>query len=191
MIEDPSAHDPRVHLAGLDVEGLSGYVAGMESSGQQQLISSNQLPRLARPHWDAFEAIGIHRGEDVDGVDGLFCVASLPEGWTRKASENPVWSSLVDDRGLKRVAMFYEAAFYSRAAFMRLVERPGYVLAEDLINGYNLTDLPPQWDLLTNTERYDFRQGLEELRTFIEQFPREDRGRKTRIERVLRLIDAL
>lgn len=189
MIEDTSAHDPRVHLAGMDVEGLSSYVEGMESEGQQQVVSSNQLPRHAKPDWDVFEALGIQRGEDVGGVDGLFCIASLPEGWTRKAHENPIWSSLVDARGLERVAIYYKAAFYSRAAFMRLVESPGYVLAGDLINNSNLADLPPRWDLLTAAERCDFRRGLEELRTFIEKFPHEDRGRRARVERIIGLID--
>lgn len=189
MVEDTSSHDPRVHLAGMDVEGPSGYVSGMESAGQRELVSSNQLPRQAEPSWDEFEAIGIRRGEDVDGADGLFCEASLPEGWTRQPREHPMWSRLVDERGIERVVVFYKAAFNDREAFMRMIEHPGDVLATAVINGSNLESLPAQWPVLTDTERRDFRRRLGEMHTFIEQHLIEDRGRKVRIESIIRLID--
>lgn len=188
MIEDTSSHDRRVHLAGLDIEGPTTYIEAMEAEGQQQLLSSNQLPRHAKPHWDAFEALGIRRGENVGGLDGLFCTATLPDGWTRQASQNPIWTSLIDERGLKRVEIFYKAAFYDRSAFMTLVEHPGRVLASDVIYSQSPAALPPQWDVLTDTERADFRQLIDEMHADIQNRRIQDFGQKTRIETLISLM---
>ena len=76
-------------------------------------------------------------GDVVEG-DDLFRAVTLPKGWSKAATDHAMWSGVVDGRGVERVEVFYKAAFYDRAAHMRLA-RPGCRFASSYIYG----DDPP------------------------------------------------
>lgn len=115
---------------GMAGESPSKMITDMEKSGQRQLVASHQLPaKVQSPHTDAdFEALGFTFGPPVDG-DPLFRAATLPQGWSKQASDHDMWSYVVDERGRRRVAVFYKAAFYDRRAFMGLESVESYVSA--------------------------------------------------------------
>jgi hypothetical protein len=119
MIENTGRRDPLLHLAGAwDDPGR--YITDMESDGQRQLVHSDRLPTdMGRNTVEEFEALGFKLG-DPDPQDPLFRPATLPEGWSREGSDHAMWSSIVDQNGRQRVAIFYKAAFYDRSAHMRL-----------------------------------------------------------------------
>lgn len=91
----------------------------MEAAGQQQLVNSDRLPVDTDGQDQAFIDLGFTFGEP-DADDPLFRPATLPEGWTRRASDHDMWSYLVDETGTDRVSIFYKAAFYDRRAHMGL-----------------------------------------------------------------------
>ena len=47
----------------------------------------------------------------------------LPDGWEIKATEHTMWNEVLDDKGRKRMTIFYKAAFYDRDAFANLQTR--------------------------------------------------------------------
>ncbi|TSD48561.1 hypothetical protein FFI94_022110 [Rhodococcus sp. KBS0724] len=170
-VENTSNRDDMLHLAGVMSEGQTGYIEGMEAAGQAQLVHSDVLPAEAAndynseggtDQWPLLEALGIVRGEPVAG-DPLFVHATLPDGWTREASEHAMHSYLLDARGVRRVAIFYKAAFYDRRADLRVVN-VGTELASEAIYGDDPAVLPPVWPKLTTAERADFCAGLESYR---------------------------
>jgi hypothetical protein len=59
-------------------------------------------------------------GEDADDI---FVTVKFPDGWEIKATDHSMWSDLLDDKGRKRGAIFYKAAFYDRSAHMNLTRR--------------------------------------------------------------------
>ncbi|MCY0921859.1 MULTISPECIES: hypothetical protein [unclassified Streptomyces] len=113
-------------LAGMVAGALLGrspdeLIAGQEQRGQEQLVTSDRLPtEILRGDRASFEALGFQFGA-ADPADPLFVPASLPDGWTREASDHPMWSYILDDLGRRRVAIFYKAAFYDRCAEMQFV----------------------------------------------------------------------
>jgi hypothetical protein len=164
-IENTSERDPMLHLLGVMSEGTSGYITGMEAAGQRQLLASSQLPKDGP--WDELTALGFVKGEPVDD---LFVNATLPEGWKREGSDHAMWSYLLDQRGIRMVAIFYKAAFYDRRAFMRF-EHPGYSASTEVLYGDDPVALPSQWPLFTDEERADFRAGLDRMREHVEDSP--------------------
>ena len=101
--------------------GASGIIEAQEAQGQRELVKSSLLPAEFR-HRAAFERLGFTFGEPVAG-DSLFVNATLPPGWTRQGSDHAMWSYLLDDKGRRRVSVFYKAAFYDRSAHMGLSRR--------------------------------------------------------------------
>ena len=97
---------------------MPGGIEAQEKRGQSALVNSAMLPVQAQ--WDQLAQIGIVRG---DPVDDLFVNATLPAGWTKRATEHDMWSDLLDEQGRKRAAIFYKAAFYDRSAHMTLSRR--------------------------------------------------------------------
>lgn len=170
-IENTSNRDALVHLAGMMGEGQTGYIENMEAAGQAQLVHSEVLPAEAAPdynsepgtdQWPLLEALGIVRGETVPG-DPLFVHATLPAGWTRKASGHAMTSYLLDARGVRRVSIFYKAAHYDRRADLRVM-KVGAELASEAIYGEGPAALPAEWPELTRDERADFCAGLDSYR---------------------------
>ena len=89
-----------------------------EAVGQQELVNGCELPfRVNGGDRKVLEAAGVVFGEKVDN---LFCKATLPAGWTKRATDHSMWSELVDDQGVVRATMFYKAAFYDRDAFLNV-----------------------------------------------------------------------
>src|SRR5206468_1980936 len=107
------------------------YITGMESAGQRQLVDSASLPTDTKGRDGDFAALGFVFGEP-DETDPMFRPATLPEGWHKEGSDHAMWSRVVDERGLRRVAVFYKAAFYDRSASMHLV-RVGMEVANEAI----------------------------------------------------------
>jgi hypothetical protein len=104
----------------------SDAIMAMEAAGQAQLVNSDRLPTDAREGDEPYLALGFTFG-DPDPSDKMFRPATLPPGWSRKATDHSMWSKLVDELGRERVAIFYKAAFYDRSAFMRLESPYGYL----------------------------------------------------------------
>ncbi|MGW6461454.1 hypothetical protein ACWF94_36930 [Streptomyces sp. NPDC055078] len=105
--------------ASLSPGGSDQYIADQERAGQAQLVASDRLPVVRDNQRADFEKLGFTFG-DPDPQDPLFAPATLPEGWTREASDHPMWSYLVDQLGRRRVGVCYKAAFYDRQADMSL-----------------------------------------------------------------------
>lgn len=101
---------------------LPGGIEASEARGQAELVWSSVLPVEMGDQRAAFEALGFRFGAPVDG-DPLFIHAELPPGWSKAPSDHDMWSHVLDEKGRKRVALFYKAAFYDRRASMSLVSR--------------------------------------------------------------------
>ena len=101
-------------------------IGDMEASGQRQLVASQQLPTNTRGTDAEFEALGFAFGDPAQG-DPMFRAATLPPGWTKRASDHDMWSYIDDELGRERVSIFYKAAFYDRSAFMDLTSVGGYL----------------------------------------------------------------
>ncbi|MEV7422840.1 hypothetical protein [Streptomyces sp. NPDC091212] len=106
--------------------GVGGAIIELEATGQRQLVHSNQLPTAVHGDRAEFEALGFGFGEPADS-DPLFAPATLPESWTRQASDHAMWSYVVDALGRRRVSVFYKAAFYDRDAYMTLIDVGSYL----------------------------------------------------------------
>lgn len=100
----------------------SGAIERQEARGQQALVRSEMLPAqcVTPGGWEILEALGLKRG---DPVDDLFVQVTLPEGWTKAATDHSMWSELRDERGRTRGGIFYKAACYDRKASFNLKTR--------------------------------------------------------------------
>lgn len=95
-----------------------GGIESQEKRGQEELVNSKELPKeILYATREDFERLGFKFGKSIDD---LFIQAELPKGWRKKPSDHSMWSDIVDQKGIKRVAVFYKAAFYDRRAHMQL-----------------------------------------------------------------------
>ena len=123
--QNTAALHPAIHLIGaMDAMRRTGdptnAILEMEAQGQRQLVESEVLPTdLNGGKMEDYIALGFEFGEVVSG-DPMFQKAKLPNGWKKKGSGHDMWSSIVDDKGRERVAIFYKAAFYDRSAHMNI-----------------------------------------------------------------------
>lgn len=98
-----------------------------EAAGQQDLLMSDYLPRQCLYCTkEQLEAMGIRFGDDIDD---LFVSVTLPSGWTKQATDQSMWSDLVDDKGRIRASIFYKAAFYDKNAHISLQQRFSYSIS--------------------------------------------------------------
>lgn len=103
--------------------GTSDAIEAQEAAGQVSLIESDTLPiEMSAKDAAALQSFGVQFGEPVHG-DALFRYVELPKGWKKLADEHAMWSDLVDERGRKRAAIFYKAAFYDRKASLTVLSR--------------------------------------------------------------------
>lgn len=104
-------------------KGTSEIIEDMEKRGQQQVAAAagTKLPTEGSDN-PAWAKMGVVFGEPVEG-DPLFRDATLPEGWSVKPTDHSMWLDLVDEKGRKRGAMFYKAAFYDRGAHINPCRR--------------------------------------------------------------------
>ena len=185
-IENTSERDPVVHLAGM-IGGTDGYIAEMEAAGQRQLVGSTKLPTDLgfRSGREDYEALGFVLG-DPDPADPMFMEATLPPGWRREGSDHAMWSYLVDERGIKRVSVFYKAAFYDRSASMSITN-VGYALASETIYADEGHEPAIPWGVLTAGEREDLALGAEDYLDNAETHP-SIYGDPLRVERARRIV---
>jgi hypothetical protein len=109
---------------------LPGGIEAQEARGTQQLAESAVLPsdglvksRSRREHYAKWAAkAGITIGDLVDD-DPLFVHVTLPDGWRQECTGHSMWNDLLDEKGRKRAAIFYKAAFYDRSAHIHPVTR--------------------------------------------------------------------
>lgn len=162
--------------------GSDFAIENQEAQGKHDLLRSQSLPTDRRGD---FEALGFTFGE-VNPKDPIFQQATLPEGWTKDGSGGgSYWSYLLDERGIQRVAIFYKAAFYDRAATATVVN-VGYDVARKFIYGDDETFTPSP--LLTDSER---EQAVAEARRYLESAERFPDIRRQRIGRALKVLEVL
>lgn len=192
-ITDTSRQDPALHLIGAMEDGRTGrpqgsFIEDMEARGQQQLVHSDLLPTDLGLDGDKakFEALGFTFG-DVVADDPLFQHATLPDGWTRQASDHAMMSHLLDERGVKRVSVFYKAAFYDRKAHMDFIN-VGRGFASDFIYGEG----PVDRDLLaefTADELADVRAEVADYLALVEEHPDIYGSRRQRTDELAEALD--
>jgi hypothetical protein len=107
----------------------SRAIIASEAAGQRQLVASAVMPTETGDRAE-YEALGFTFGEPVAG-DEIFTQCTLPEGWTKQASDHNMWSYIHDQLNRRRVAVFYKAAYYDRSAFCR-IETPYTYLSNAL-----------------------------------------------------------
>jgi hypothetical protein len=100
----------------------SGGIEAQEAKGQIDFVNSTTLPKEMKGGCtiEKLKSLGI---EFHDEVDDLFVNVTLPEGWSKRATDHSMHSDLLDDKGRKRASIFYKAAFYDRRAFISLSRR--------------------------------------------------------------------
>lgn len=118
-----------------------GGIEAQEKAGQTTFVANATLPKEC-PRKD-LEALGFRFGEDVDGI---FVSVTMPAGWKKVATEHSMWSDLLDDKGRKRGAIFYKAAFYDRNAHMHLERR----YSQDHYVSVNADGSPAEWNKNTH-----------------------------------------
>ncbi len=181
MIENTTATDPLLLFAEA-MGNRSGFIEAQEARGQAQVVNSQQLP--AEGDWEALEALGFVKGDLVAG-DDLFVNATIPDGWTKEATDHSMYSVIKDERGVDRVQVGYKAAFYDRWARIS-IKNVGWDAALELIYSDDLQK-PELWDVLTQEERESVVASLRSNRAqnveYVERLG-DDEGRWTaRIER--------
>lgn len=102
------------------VASTPGGIERQEAAGQKALVASTNMPKELHPSKEAFEAIGFVFSDEVDDI---FVKATLPAGWTREATDHSMHSDILDEKGRRRVGVFYKAAFYDRRADAHLIPR--------------------------------------------------------------------
>jgi hypothetical protein len=182
--EDTSKRDPLIHLLG----GMDGsdYITGMESAGQQQLVNSDRLPVEGSDDPRLLE-LGFTFG-DPDQDDPLFRPATLPPGWKREGSDHAMHSYLLDERGIRRVNVFYKAAYYDRRADMH-IQNVGMSVATETIYGDGSVDLSvlPK---LTDEEKADLREWVKDYLKSAKEHPDVYGDRADRAREVLAAVTA-
>lgn len=95
-----------------------GGIEAQEAAGQATFCAQQILPKdLRGVTREQLQAIGFKFGADHDDI---FVNATLPPGWTKKATDHSMWSHLLDAKGRQRAAIFYKAAFYDRNASLSM-----------------------------------------------------------------------
>lgn len=127
VVTNTAALPPDRLLLKAMVLGASASIQEMEAEGQREFLQSDVMP--ARCQNFSFlgdvdhaiqrdrmlEALGFTVGTPVVG-DPQFVLASLPTGWRKVGSDHSMWSYILDQRGRRRVSVFYKAAHYDRSA---------------------------------------------------------------------------
>ena len=107
--------EPMRAIAAMAFGGGAGqFIENQEAEGQRQLVEGISFPTKGEQD-EALIAMGFDLGDPYPS-DPMFRDAKLPQGWKKQASDHSMWSYIVDEKGRKRVAVFYKAAFYDRSA---------------------------------------------------------------------------
>lgn len=105
------------------MSGEKNVIENMEFEGQQRAIQNTMMAKEMIPSREVWENLGF-TFVDTD-YDDVLCEATLPEGWSIKATEHSMWSDIIDGNGMKRGSMFYKSSFWDRNAHMNLSCRYG------------------------------------------------------------------
>ncbi len=94
---------------------LPAAIVASERAGQRDLERAQQFPADMGDSRAAFERMGLVFIGPTEG-DPIFLDCRFPAGWHKRGTDHAMWSDLLDDKGRKRGAIFYKAAFYDRSA---------------------------------------------------------------------------
>lgn len=116
--------NPSVSLVIAMTDGVSKMIEDQEAAGQSSFVTSTTLPTeiMTDDGKKILEAFGVVFGEVVEG-DPMFQYVTLPKGWKREGTGHSMHSDVLDDKGRKRIGVFYKAAFYDRSAHLSLTRR--------------------------------------------------------------------
>ena len=103
------------------MSGEANVLENMEKEGQDLDVRKTMLAKDMYPSKEVWEQVGF-TFTDIPG-DDVLCKATLPEGWSIKATDHSMWNEIIDAKGHVRGTMFYKAAFYDRSAHMSLNSR--------------------------------------------------------------------
>jgi len=92
-----------------------GGIERQEAAGQAAFVRNATLPKDCDR--ETLTKCGIIFCTDADD---LFVHVILPDGWKKRATNHPMYSDLLDDKGRVRATIFYKAAFYDRRSDMRM-----------------------------------------------------------------------
>ena len=112
------------------IAATRGGIEAQEAAGQKSLVADQTLPKEC-PRSE-LEKLGFIFAENADDI---FISVKFPEGWSKKATDHSMWSSLLDEKNRKRGSIFYKAAFYDRSAHMTLDRRFSVRQNYDIDNG--------------------------------------------------------
>ena len=112
------------------MSGEQNVLETMEYEGQSKAVNETMLAIEMKPEKKVWEKLGFSFSE-IPG-DDVLCKATLPSGWTLRATDHAMWNDIVDTNNNVRASMFYKAAFYDRSAHMNLENR--YCINRDYIN---------------------------------------------------------
>ncbi len=100
-----------------------GGIEAQEKRGQIEQSFRETLPLVGTEKREVWEKLGFVFGNTIDRI---FVEAKFPKGWRKQPTDHDMWSNLLDDKGRKRGAIFYKAAFYDRSAHISLQRRYSY-----------------------------------------------------------------
>jgi hypothetical protein len=138
-------------------------IEDMELMGRDELLLADQIPVDCGGASidEQLQSLGFILG-DVTEADPIFRAATLPPGWSKRATENSYWSDIVDDRGRVRFRIGYKAAYYDRWARLNTERRFGFMTdygqqdGPDQINRIVLTDCGVETELIGSYGRSDW-----------------------------------
>lgn len=118
--EDPTRNSTAEHILGI---AQPGAIEAMEAAGQKEFVESDVFPTeiAGKGSIQQLESLGFIFHEVVPN-DPLFRYVTLPEGWSRVATDHDMWSIIRDEKGAERVGIFYKAAYYDRRAHAHVVK---------------------------------------------------------------------
>lgn len=187
-IEDTTKRPPLHQMvANMELDEDTRGCTADERHGQQQLLQSTTLPTKCYSKDEKFVALGFTLGEPL-ASDPLFREATLPTGWHREGSEHALWSYIVDERGIKRVAIFYKAAPWDRDAFMRLTS-VGHDIVATAIFGAEVPSVRSlKLDKLAKEELDEVHAAVAEQRARVTDSPKHFGQYEPRVKLVERLL---
>lgn len=120
------------HMGNLLAAMLPGGIEAQEAAGQRDLTAkAERLPvqgTIGRPETrKQWESLGFVFGEPIKEQSQrgreVFVACTFPKGWSLKPTDHSMWSDVVDEKGRRRAAVFFKAAFYDFNAHVSLVTR--------------------------------------------------------------------
>ncbi|BCX13985.1 MAG: hypothetical protein KatS3mg085_517 [Candidatus Dojkabacteria bacterium] len=111
-------------LRAIMIGSSSEAIWGQEADGQSSVVGSDTfLPtKMLGNAKEVLEAAGVQFLGIVED-DPMFRYVVLPKGWQIVATDHPMWSNLVDNKGRTRAIIFFKATPYDRRAHVSVNRR--------------------------------------------------------------------